>query len=143
MIQLSTKQKKFTKEKSKYFSGTGRRKSATARVRIIKGTGDVIINSQELLDYFVSPFIIKKISEPLKLLGLDKKVDISILVSGGGKSAQVDAIRLGISRAIIRYNSDFKPTLKKSGFLTRDAREKERKKPGLKRARRAPQWKKR
>lgn len=142
-IIISLKHKKFTKNKSKYFFGTGRRKSATARVRIIKGNGEIIINNLNPEKYFQDRFAIQKIKQPLKLLDLEKKIDISVLVLGGGKISQINAIILGLSRAILQYNSAFRPTLKKSGFLTRDSREKERKKPGLKRARRAPQWQKR
>ncbi len=138
------KLKKFQKaSKGRYYYGTGRRKSATARVRIIPGKGDMIVNEKKAEEYFESKFLIELILNPLKLTGYEKKLDISILIKGGGKNAQSQAIRLGLSRAIISYKPDLKTTLKKSGFLTQDAREKERMKPGLKRARRAPQWKKR
>jgi len=129
--------------KGKYYYGTGRRKSATARVRVIKGTGRMILNGEEIEKYFDSKFALEFIKNPLKLVGLDKKLDVSILVKGGGKEAQKEAIRLGLSRALVEYDPDLRVTLRKSGFLTQDAREKERKKPGLKRARRAPQWQKR
>lgn len=138
------KLKKFQKvSKGRYYYGTGRRKSAIARVRMIPGKGDIIINEKIPKDYFKSEFLIDIILSPLKLIGLEKKVDVSVLIAGGGKKTQAEAIRLGLSRALIQYKSDLRTTLKKSGFLTQDAREKERKKPGLKRARRAPQWKKR
>ncbi len=138
------KLKKFQKSsKGRYYYGTGRRKSATARVRIIPGKGDTIVNEKKPEEYFDSKFLIELISSPLKLVGLEKKFDVSILVKGGGKKAQAEAVRLGLSRAIISHKPDLKTTLKKSGFLTQDSREKERMKPGLKRARRAPQWKKR
>jgi len=138
------KLKKFQKaSKGRYYYGTGRRKSATARVRIIPGKGDMIINEKKPEEYFDSKFSIELILNPLKLVGLEKELDVSILVAGGGKNVQAQAIRLGLSRALIQYKSDLRTTLKKSGFLTQDAREKERMKPGLKRARRAPQWKKR
>ncbi|GAH03813.1 unnamed protein product, partial [marine sediment metagenome] len=133
------KLKKFQKtSKGRYYYGTGRRKSATARVRIIPGKGDMIINEKKPEEYFESKFLIELILNPLKLVGLEKKVDVSVLVAGGGKNAQAEAIRLGLSRAIISYKKNLKTTFKKSGFLTQDAREKERMKPGLKRARRAP-----
>lgn len=136
--------KKFQKSnKGKYYHGTGRRKSATARVRIIKGSGDIIVNEKTPKEYFDTKFSIELMISPLKLVGLEKKVDISILVKGGGKNVQAQAIRLGISRALLKFQSNLRTTLKKSGFLTQDAREKERKKPGLKGARRAPQWQKR
>ena len=139
------KLKKFQQKsgKGKYYFGTGRRKSATARVRIISGKGDIIINEKKPEEYFDSKFLIEFILSPLKLTGYEKKLDISVLVAGGGKNAQAEAILLGLSRALISFKPDLKTTLKKSGFLTQDAREKERKKPGLKRARRAPQWQKR
>lgn len=141
---VQTQLKKFQKAtNTKYFFGTGRRKSSTARVRIIKGKGDILINEKEILNYFSSKFFKDLVLSPIKLVGLDKKYDISILVSGGGKKTQAEASRLGISRALIKSDNELKTTLKKSGFLTQDAREKERKKPGLKRARRAPQWQKR
>ncbi len=116
--------------------GTGRRKRAVAQVRITSGSGKVVINKVEkvLPDYVL---------EPLKLVGETNKWDISILVAGGGYASQPMAIRLGLARALIDLNPDFKPTLKHAGFLTRDARERERKKYGLKSARRAPQFAKR
>ena len=103
----------------------------------------MIVNEKEAKDYFGSKFAIDLIINPLKLTGIDKKLDISVLVSGGGKQSQSEAIRLGLARALVCYQPNLKTTLKKSGLLTQDAREKERKKPGLKRARRAPQWQKR
>jgi len=140
----SAKLKKFQQiSKGKYFAGIGRRKSASARVRIIAGKGEILINEKEIKDYFSSKFTQDLIASPLKLTGTDKKLDISILVTGGGKQSQAEAIRLGLSRALAKYQPNLKSTLKKSGLLTQDAREKERKKPGLKRARRAPQWQKR
>jgi len=136
--------KKFQKiSKTKYCFGTGRRKSAIARVRIIKGKGNIIINGQEIESYFELNIARKIILTPLKLTGFDKKIDLSVMIKGGGKIAQAHAIQLGLSRALIKFEPDLKTTLRKSGFLTQDSREKERKKPGLKRARRAPQWQKR
>ena len=130
--------KKFkTSTIKKYYYGTGSRKSAIAQVRIYPGKGKIIINSKELTNpdeiYFL-PFIVT---------GNSDKFDISVIVRGGGINSQKEAVRHGISRALVNYNSDLKQILRKSGYLTRDPREKERKKPGLKRARRAPQWQKR
>lgn len=122
--------------KTKYFYGTGRRKTAIARVRLYSGVGKITINGKEsnLQDDAVSP---------LKLVGKLGSYDISITVTGGGTTGQSDAIRHGIARALIASNAEYRPTLKKAGYLTRDPREVERKKPGLKKARRAPQWSKR
>ena len=121
---------------AKYFYGTGRRKTAVARVRIFDGSGKVTINNKEskLADSVV---------EPLKLVGKYGLFDLSVKVVGGGTNGQAEAIRLGISRALLELTPEFRPTLKKAGYLTRDQREVERKKPGLKKARRAPQWSKR
>jgi small subunit ribosomal protein S9 len=119
-----------------YFYGRGSRKRATARVRLYpKGTGKLTINGNEIAD--------PVIQEPLVLTGLDKKVDVTVRVVGGGMTGQKEATRMGIARAMIAWNPELRTTLRKSGFLTRDPREKERKKYGLKRARRAPQWQKR
>lgn len=122
--------------KKNYYYGTGRRKTAIAQVRILSGKGKCTINGKE-------SSLPNATSDPLKLVGKIDLFDISIKVSGGGKSSQLDAIRHGLSRALIDLNPEFRPTLKKAGYLTRDQRETERKKPGLKKARRAPQWSKR
>lgn len=124
-------------KKAKYYYGTGSRKTAVARTRIYLGNGKVKINDKELNN--PSEIFL----EPLKITGLTNKFDLSVKVRGGGRSSQLEAIRHGISRALLEYNNELKLTLRKAGFLTRDPREKERKKPGLKRARRAPQWQKR
>jgi len=121
---------------SQYYYGTGRRKTAVARVRIFAGSGKDIVNGKEIQ----LPDLAR---EPLKIVGKNDSFDVSAKVCGGGKNGQLEAIRHGISRALIELNSEFRPTLKKAGFLTRDQREVERKKPGLKKARRAPQWSKR
>ena len=123
---------------------TGRRKSSVARVRIDSvGTGKIVINDRELEDYFglgTLQFIVK---QPLVLLGLDGKVDVKVNVVGGGLTGQAGAIRHAIARALVEDNESYKPELKKAGFLTRDARAKERKKYGLKKARKASQYSKR
>lgn len=123
-------------KESRYYYGTGRRKTATARVRIFAGTGKITVNDKET----TLPDVIL---EPLKIVGKVGSLDISAKVLGGGTTGQNEAIRHGISRALLELNPEFRPTLKKAGFLTRDQREVERKKPGLKKARRAPQWSKR
>lgn len=115
----------------------GRRKTAIARVKLIYGTGKVMINDKEI------PNPSRVFTAPLKITGFDKKVDVFAKVSGGGIVAQEEAIRLGISRGLEILQADLHKTLKVEGFLTRDPRMKERKKPGLKGARRAPQWQKR
>ena len=125
-----------TKVKKTYNYGLGRRKTAIARVRLIAGKGLLTING-------ASHEPIEMVNEPLTLLGQSGKYDITAVVTGGGMSSQVEAIRLGVARALLDMDESFKQSLRKAGFLTRDPREKERKKPGLKGARRAPQWAKR
>lgn len=130
--------------KRTYFYAAGKRKSAVARVRMYQnGKGDVSVNDKELESYCTMLTGKGVILSPLKLTGLTKKFDISVKVVGGGPSAQSEAIRHGISRALLEFSPELRSTLKKAGFLTRDSRIKERKKPGLKRARRAPQFSKR
>lgn len=126
-----------TTKTNEFILAIGRRKTAIARVKIANGTGKVIINEKDI----ANPN--RVYTEPIKKSNLDKKIDCWIKVAGGGLSSQLEAIRLGISRAIIKKDSELKKTLKLEGFLTRDSRKKERKKPGLKGARRAPQWAKR
>lgn len=123
--------------KDHYYGATGRRKSAIARVRIAHGKGLVRINDKEIAK--PNPTYLK----PLELVGLVNRFDLSARVNGGGEVSQSEAIRLGVARALVDYDQSFRLTLKRAGFLTRDPREKERKKPGLKGARRAPQWQKR
>jgi len=121
----------------------GRRKRASARVRITKGSGKITINGKdykEFLPYFQWQDIVVA---PLKTLAKEKDIDVSCLVTGGGKKGQATAIQLGLARALMLWNEDFKKTLKTQGYLTRDPRVKERKKFGLKKARRAAQWSKR
>ncbi|MFH1326340.1 MAG: 30S ribosomal protein S9 [Candidatus Falkowbacteria bacterium] len=135
-----------TKEKftGKYITAIGRRKTSAAQIRLYKnGKGVIIVNDKDVKDYFPSKESINLIMQPLKLAGADKELGFSILVKGGGKVGQAEAIRHGITRALLIINKEAKPALKASGLTTRDARKKERKKPGLKKARRAPQWSKR
>lgn len=129
--------------KGKYNGAVGRRKEAVARVRIYAGSGQVLINGKDYTVYYTNETQREAIYAPLKLLGLEKKFDVSAVVSGGGKNGQLDAICHGISRALLKSDEGYRTTLKKSGFLTRDPRAKERKKYGLKRARKAPQFSKR
>ena len=126
-----------------YFYGTGRRKSSVARVRVYPGNGKITINDRDIDDYFGLDTLKLIVRQPLELLGLTEKFDIVCRVSGGGVSGQAGAIRHGLSRALLQYDEKLRPELKKAGFLTRDPRMKERKKPGLKGARRAPQFSKR
>ncbi|MCD6195138.1 30S ribosomal protein S9 [bacterium] len=130
--------------KTRYVEAIGRRKEATARVRFTKGNGRFLVNLQKVESFFNDIFAAKNLMlAPLVLVKMEDKFDISAKVRGGGKKAQIEAIRLGIARALVKIDESLKPTLRKAGFLTRDPREKERKKYGLKRARRAPQWSKR
>jgi small subunit ribosomal protein S9 len=127
----------------KFFEGIGRRKTAIARVRIIAGYGRVTVNEKEIKQYFQSPNLEEVALSPLSTSKLADKFGISIKVSGGGLNAQSEAIRHGLARALVLISSDCKKKLHSLGFLTRDPRMVERKKYGLKKARRAPQWKKR
>ena len=130
--------------KKKYFYGTGRRKSSIARVRVFEnGTGSIIINGRDIDDYFGLETLKLVVRQPLVTTDTLGKVDINITVAGGGGSGQAGAIRHGISRALLGLNPEFRAALKAAGFLTRDPRMKERKKYGLKAARRAPQFSKR
>ena len=130
-------------ETKPYFYGTGRRKDSVARVRVYTGTGKVTINDRDIDNYFGLETLKLIVRSPLVLLGLEGKYDVVVRVSGGGVSGQAGAIRHGLSRALLQFNPELRSTLKKAGFLTRDPRMKERKKYGLKAARRAPQFSKR
>lgn len=122
----------------------GRRKTASARVRItIPGKGEISINDRPFEKYFGHKLWRDTVRSPLVAIGRDKDLDISVKVAGGGIAAQAEAVRHGIARALIKWNADYRATLKAAGFLTRDPREKERKKFGLHKARRAHQWRKR
>ncbi|MDQ1703854.1 MAG: small subunit ribosomal protein [Frankiaceae bacterium] len=122
---------------------TGRRKEAIARVRLVPGSGKWTINGRTLEDYFPNKVHQQVVNEPLKTLDVVDHYDVLVRVQGGGVSGQAGAVRLGIARALTQTDSDARPPLKKAGFLTRDARVKERKKYGLKKARKAPQYSKR
>lgn len=148
------KAKKVTEKKStkksnanKYFYAVGRRKTSVAQVRIFPsssvGEEDLIVNNRDMKEYFSGTIMQATFVSPFKETGLLDKFKVSVIVKGGGISSQVEAIRLGISRALIKFDETLRPVLKANGFLTRDSRKVERKKPGLKKARRAPQWAKR
>ena len=130
-------------ETKPYFYGTGRRKNSVARVRVYNGTGKIIINDRDIDDYFGLETLKLVVRQPLNVADVDGKFDIVVRVAGGGVSGQAGAIRHGLSRALLVYDEALRPALKKAGFLTRDPRMKERKKYGLKAARRAPQFSKR
>ena len=130
--------------KKKYNYGTGRRKSSVARVRVYEnGTGSIIINGRDIDEYFGLETLKLIVRQPLVSTDLVGKVDVVVTVAGGGVSGQAGAIRHGISRALLLFDPELRPALKEAGFLTRDPRMKERKKYGLKAARRAPQFSKR
>ncbi|MBQ9535797.1 MAG: 30S ribosomal protein S9 [Clostridia bacterium] len=130
--------------KKAYFYGTGRRKSSVARVRLIPGgSGSIVINGRTLDDYFGLGTLKYIVRQPLELLGVTGKFDLDVKVQGGGFTGQAGAIRFGLARALLQADPEYRGELKKAGFLTRDSRMKERKKYGLKAARRAPQFSKR
>jgi small subunit ribosomal protein S9 len=122
---------------------TGRRKQAVARVRVRPGTGKIVVNRREVADYFPSETHRMVLTEPLRITNTAEVYDIDATLDGGGPSGQAGALRHGIARALSELDSELRPELKKAGFLTRDAREKESKKYGLKKARKAPQYSKR
>jgi small subunit ribosomal protein S9 len=129
---------------SQYFEGIGRRKEATARVRVASGSGTFVVNEKDAPKYFTRLGDINDILLPLQATGQDAATyDISVHVKGGGVSGQTDAVKLGLARALLKMNPEWNSAMRKGGLLTRDARIKERKKPGLKRARKAPTYTKR
>ena len=130
-------------ETKPYFYGTGRRKSSVARVRVYAGSGKVTINDRDIDDYFGLETLKMVVRQPLMLTNTVDRFDVVVRVAGGGVSGQAGAIRHGVSRALLQHSEEMRPILKKAGFLTRDPRMKERKKYGLKGARRAPQFSKR
>lgn len=126
-----------------HYYGTGRRKSSIARVRLIPGKGQITINDRGFVDYIPSPAVRLDVLQPLNLTGTASSYDVFVSVKGGGISGQAGAIRHGITRALLEVNPEYRAVLKKAGMITRDPRAKERKKYGLKGARRAPQFSKR
>jgi len=130
--------------KGKYINVLGRRKTAVAQVRLYKnGKGAIMINEMKLSDYFPTIDYKNIVIKPLQIAGLEKSIDFSVVIKGGGKHSQAEAARHGITVALIAMDKDLRPALKAEGLITRDSRKKERKKPGLKKARRAEQWSKR
>ena len=125
------------------YYGTGRRKSSIARVRLVEGTGKITINGKDIDEYLGLETLKVIVRQPLTVTNTLEKFDVIASVNGGGFSGQAGAIRLGVARALNEANAEFRPTLKSNGFLTRDSRAKERKKYGLKKARKAPQFSKR
>ena len=129
--------------KTESFYGTGRRKSSTARVRLMPGKGDITVNNRPVDQYFGRETARMIVRQPFATLDLLDRFDVSVNVRGGGPSGQAGAIRHGITRALLRYDDSLRPTLRKAGYVTRDAREVERKKYGLHKARKRPQYSKR
>jgi len=126
-----------------YFEGIGRRKSSHARVRIVNGSGKIVVNEKVLQEYFPRVGDAEAIVAPLRAAGLEGKLDISVKVEGGGVTGQTGAVRHGLARALVAMDPELRTSMRDGGHLTRDARAKERKKPGLKRARKAPTYTKR
>ena len=127
-----------------YFEAVGRRKTATARVRLYPGgDGSIVVNDKPMPEYFVRGKDVMALMGPLQATATEHRFNISVKVRGGGITGQAGAVQLGIARALLKVDPDLRPILRKGGFLTRDARVKERKKPGLRRARKAPQYTKR
>ncbi len=127
-----------------YFEAVGRRKESTARVRVMSGSGRFIVNDKEAEAYFTRLGDLQALLAPLAAVGQEPtRYDITVLVNGGGVTGQTSAVQLGIARALVKINADWSSAMRKGGYLTRDARIKERKKPGLKRARKAPTYTKR
>ena len=131
------------KEAAVRYSGTGRRKSSVARVTLVPGTGVIVVNGRKVEDYLPSATFIMDLKQPLTATSNETRFDVKVNVQSGGYNGQTGAIRLGIARALLQASNEYRPTLKSMGLLTRDARSKERKKYGLKGARRAPQFSKR
>lgn len=125
------------------YRGLGRRKSSTARVTVKPGNGNFVINKRPARDYLMSDLLLQDAEQPLEITKTKGTFDISVNVRGGGLSGQAGAIRLGVTRALLQVTEDYRPTLKEAGMITRDARSKERKKPGLRKARRSRQFSKR
>jgi len=143
MTEKKTTKEEVIKPKGKYITAIGRRKTSVAQVRLFKGgKGDIVVNNKPFEVYFSEDEVLN-ITQPLKLTGHARDLDFSIVVKGGGKKGQADATRHGVSRALVLFEKELREVLKAKGWLTRDARQTERKKPGLRKARRAPQWSKR
>ena len=127
-----------------YYEGIGRRKESSARVRVMSGSGKFIVNDKEAANFFTRAGDIEKILQPFTVIGQERGTyDITVLVNGGGVTGQTSSVTLGLTRALVKLNGEWNSAMRKAGLLTRDARIKERKKPGLKRARKAPTYTKR
>jgi small subunit ribosomal protein S9 len=126
-----------------YYEGIGRRKTSSARVRIFSGTGKFMVNGKEVAVYFPRLGDLQTVTAPLKAAGFEGKMDVTVKVQGGGVTGQAGAVAHGVARALVKMDEGLRPVLRTGGFMTRDARMKERKKPGLKRARKAPTYTKR
>ncbi len=142
-VRKTTAKKSTKTAKAQEFLGTGRRKCSVARVRIAVGTGKITINDKDINEYFELETLKTIVKQPLVLTETTESVDVVVNIYGGGKTGQAGAIRHGITRALMEFRPELRAELKKAGFVTRDARKKERKKYGLKKARRAPQFSKR
>ncbi len=125
------------------YYGTGRRKTSTARVFLTAGSGTIVVNDRPLDEYFGRPVARMVVRQPLELVGLTEKFDVNVTVAGGGSFGQAGAIRHGLTRALMEYNEELRSVLRKAGYVTRDSREVERKKVGLRKARKKPQFSKR
>ncbi len=144
ILKVVQPKQKVVKAKFEYFEGTGRRKTAIARIRLFPGEkSEFLVNNKDYQQYFPTALLRHMAKASLEAINYQGEMAISALVRGGGVSAQAEAVRLGISRAFLKFSPDSDKKLKKLGYLTRDPRMRERKKPGLKRARKAPQWQKR
>jgi small subunit ribosomal protein S9 len=128
---------------ARYYYGTGRRKEAVAQVRLYPGTGNIVVNGKPVEEYFTREHDLYRLRAPLQATEMVERFSIMVRVAGGGITGQAEAVGHGIARALLEADPELRPTLRRGGFLTRDSRIKERKKPGLKRARKAPQYTKR
>ena len=143
-MPTKTVKAKTSTSKKHYYRAVGRRKQSVAVVRLMAGKGNITVNEKPAEEYFqTNQAFISVITAPLELVAKAKTIDIIVKVAGGGTRGQADAIRLGVARALVELSDDFRTSLKKHGYLTRDPRKKERKKPGLRKARKAPQFSKR
>ena len=143
MSEQADRRHKLAENRGPYFYGTGRRKTAVARVRLYQGEGAMTVNGRDAAQYFGQQRLLAEAKAPLRLLEMLSRFDVHVKVAGGGASGQAGAVRHGVARALLRASEESRPVLRKAGFLTRDPRVKERKKYGLKRARKAPQYTKR
>ena len=142
-VAVKAKEPEQTEPKARFYKGVGGRKSSVALVRLFTQKGDITVNGKPLSTYFSLPKHQAAVTSPVSLMNQMESMSASVQVRGGGVNAQAEAVRHGIARALVAFNEEYRKRLRKAGFMTRDAREVERKKPGLKKARKAPQWAKR